>query len=203
MKQLLKYHVFTIPSKLRADIRLSIDDTRTSAEYNGEYEGNKFNYLTLYPTVSLSIVRPLELDDEGKRIKGVWNPNDSLLMTKYSFPLFMTELSGIQQDMKIPELYTYHGKRLELNEEVAAKIRRVFMISSVTIEMSAVIIESEDNRLEGIKIKFNNESSSILLTLNDLNSLVYNLSNMDVDTISFLMYDKYVKSGQTNTLKSY
>ena len=33
----------------------------------------------------------------------------------------------LQEDLKITDLYTYHGKRLELNEEVASKIRRVFM----------------------------------------------------------------------------
>lgn len=194
MKQTLRYHSFTVPSKLRCDIRLTVDDSRP-LEYNGTFEGNVTNTLSLYPMITLSIVRPVELDEEGKRIRGVWNPNDSLPMTKYTLPIFLTELTGIQQDMKIPELYTYHGKRLELNEEAAAKIRRVFMIGSTTLELSAIVIEQEDNRVEGVKMKFNNEQSSVFLTLNDLNSMVYNLNNMNVDVITFLMYNKFVKSG--------
>lgn len=203
MKQTLKYHSFSIPSKLRCDIRLALDDTR-SAEYNGTFEGNIVNNLSLYPMISLSIIRPVELDEEGKRIRGPWNPNDSLPMTKYSLPILISEIIGIQQDMKIPELYTYHGKRLELNEQVAAKIRRVFMIGTTTLELSAVVIEQEnDNRVEGIKIKFNNEQSSVFLTLNELTSLSYNLNNINLDIIAFMMYNKFVKSGMkeysTNT----
>ena len=53
------------------------------------------------------------------------------------------------------KVHTYHGKRLELNEEVAAKIRRVFMIGNVTLELSAVVVVQQDeSRVEGIKVKF-------------------------------------------------
>lgn len=113
-------------------------------------------------------------------------------MTKFNLPIFTQELEGIIQDMKIPELYTYHGKRLELNEEVAGKIRRPFVVGNVTIELSAVVIIQDDNRLEGVKLKFNNEQSSVLLTLNELSSLCDNLKKLDVDTISMLLYINWI-----------
>ena len=199
MKQILKYHSFTIPSKLRCDIKLTIDETRQS-EYNGSIEGNLITNISLYPIISLSIIRAFEMDEDGKRIRGPWNPNDSLVMTKYTLPIFISELETIQKDMKIPELYTYHGKRLELNEEIAEKIRRVFMIGNTTLELSTVVIVQDDEtRVEGIKVKFNNEQSSILLTLNDLDSIIFNLNHIDVESIALMMYTNFVKRGEINS----
>lgn len=192
MKETVRYRCLTIPGKVTVDIRIVID-TR-GAEYSSvSGDGSKNTSITFYPTINLNITRSSTLGEDGKMVRAPWNPNDSLGMTKYNAPIFIEEIAGIQKDMKIPDLYTYHGKRLELNEEVAAKIRRVFMIGNVILELSAVVVVQQDeSRVEGIKVKFNNEQSTFLLTLNELNSLVYNLTHLDVDSISMLMYLNYI-----------
>jgi hypothetical protein len=195
--------VLSIPGKVKVDIRVAIDSNRNAPEYNGGLDGNKSTILSLFPFVGIQIVRKGERDENGGYQRAPWNPNDNLGMTRYNFPIFLEELVGIQKDLKIPELYTYHGSRLELNEEAAAKIRRVFMVGSMTIELSAVVIlnEQEETRVEGIKMKFNNEQSSVLLTLNELTSLVYTLTHMDVDGIALQMYVAWCKTG--GNMKSY
>ena len=191
MKQTVRYQILTVPGKLRSDVRIIVDDSRP-AEFSSNYEGLN-NSLTLHPLVTLSIIRPSEVDENGTRVRAPWNPNDSLGMTKFSLPIFLKELAGINKDMEIPELYTYHGKRLEINEEAAAKIRRVFMIGTVTLELSAVVVtQADESRVEGIKMKFNNEQSSVILTLNELTSLLYNLQSVNVDSIAIALYMNYI-----------
>lgn len=192
MKQIVRYRHLTIPGKLTSDVRIIVDDR--GSEYHSNMNMNDSTSINLFPVINLSITRLGDVDENGNRIKAPWNPNDSLGMTKYNLPIFVDELYNIQQDMKIPELYTYHGKRLEINEEITSKIRRVFMIGNVTLELTAVVItQNDDSRLEGIKMKFNNEQSSVQLTLNELNSLIFNYKNIDIDSISLLLYLNYVK----------
>lgn len=192
MKQIVRYRHLIIPGKLTSDVRIIVDDR--GSEYHSNMNMNDSTSINLFPVINLSITRLGDVDENGNRIKAPWNPNDSLGMTKYNLPIFVDELYNIQQDMKIPELYTYHGKRLEINEEIASKIRRVFMIGNVTLELTAVVItQNDDSRLEGIKMKFNNEQSSVQLTLNELNSLIFNYKNIDIDSISLLLYLNYVK----------
>lgn len=200
MKQNVRYQTLTIPGKLRTDIRISVDDAR-GAEYTSSFDVNKSTILSLFPIVSITLLKPIELNENGAKAKPVWNPNDTLGMTKYNFPIFINELVAIQQDLKIPELYTYQGKRLELNEETAAKIRRVFLIGNVTIELSAVVVIQviDETRVEGIKMKFNNEQSSVLLTLNDIDSLIYNLQHTNVDSIALTLYKDYIKDASALT----
>lgn len=192
MKQIVRYRCLSIAGKLTIDIRITIDDR--AAEYTSLFDGNKSTGISFFPLISLSLTKPVETDDNGNRIKPPWNPNDNLGMTKFNLPIFYNELRGIREDMKTPDLYTYHGKRLELNEEVAAKIRRVFIIGNTTIELSAVVVvnPNDDSRLEGIKIKFNNEQSTVLLTINEVDSLLYNIDHLDIDSIAFMMYLNYI-----------
>lgn len=191
MKQVTRYQFLNIPGKMRGELRITIDSER-SPEYTSINEGGTNTGLTIYPSISLAITRPPEMDDNGQRVRAPWNPNDYLPMTKFYLPIFVNELHGIITDMKIPDLYTYHGKRLELNEEIAAKIRRPFVIGNTTVELSAVVIIQDDDRLEGVKLKFNNEQSSVLLTLNELTSLHDNLAKLDVDSISILLYLNWI-----------
>lgn len=192
MKQMVRYRCLAIAGKLTMDIRITIDDR--SAEYTSMFDGNKSTSITFYPIITLSLTKPMETDENGNRIRPPWNPNDNLGMTKFNLPIFFNELRGIREDMKIPDLYKYHGKRLELNEEVATKIRRVFIIGNTTLELSAVVVinTADESRVEGIKMKFNNEQSSVLLTLNEVDSLIYNIDHLNTDAIAFMMYMNYI-----------
>lgn len=198
MKETLKYQFLAIPGKMRGEIRLIIDERSV---YQGSSDNGKTTSLTFFPFISLSITRPFETDDSGNRIRPQWNPSDTLSMTKFNLPVFLRELKSIIKDMTIPELYTYTGNRLELNDSTAEKIRKVFTIATTTVELSAVVVvQPDDSRVEGIKIKFNNEQSSLMLTFNEVTSLAYNLDHMNVDTVALQMYSKFCKTGEQKTL---
>jgi hypothetical protein len=202
MKQIVKYRILTITGKVTMEIRLTLDD-RNNSEFVVMRDGAKYTNLNLNPVIGLSIIRMGEIDDNGNKVRAPWNQNDHLTMTKYNLPILYEELHGIQQDMKKPTLYTYQGNRLELNESMAEEVRRVFMIGNTTIELSAVvIIQPDETRVEGVKMKFNNEQSAVLLTLNELNSLVYNINHIDVDTLTVAMYNAFIEKNKTTNASS-
>lgn len=185
------YRFLTVPGKLVGEVRLAVDNRPIM--FTSIYDGGTSTSLTLFPTVILGIMRQMEKDMSGRYVKPTWNPNDRLSLTQYNLPKFIEEFEGIYNDMKKPELYTYHGDRLELNETLAAKIRRAFIVSATTVELSPVVITKEDStQIEGIKMKFNNEASSILLTLDEMNSILYNVKMLDVNSIVLQMFDRYI-----------
>ena len=193
MKHVIRYQVLTIPQKLRCDVRIIVDDR--SPVFVGGSADTKSTTISIRPFVALSIIRPTELDENGQRIRGQWDPNDNLSMTKYNMPVFLEEFKAVYDGMKIPELYTYHGSRLDLNEEVAKNVKKSFMIGPMTIEISPqVIIQNDDSRVEGVKLKFNNEQHTVSLTLNDMTALLYTLDHMDMDTLGFMMYNKFASN---------
>ena len=203
MRRNLRYTCLTIPNKLRCDIRISLEVGK------GEYtsltsSGDESTSISLFPSIILSIIRPVEVDETGRRIKAPFNVNDSLSMNRYNLPIFVNNLITIRKDMEKPELYTYQGKRLEINEELAKKIRNPFVVGRMTVELSAVVItQPDETRVEGIKLKFNNEQSSVLLTLNELDSLIFNLKSVDIDNIAMLMYLNYfTKPGHPDTFNA-
>lgn len=211
MKETVRYQFALIPGKLRAEIKLTIDLQRPSEYYtNGDdQKGLSMNFL---PLVTLTIARPTVTDENGNKVKPPYNNNDQLGMTKYNFPLFMRQATAFQEKMKTPDLYTYIGERLELNEKKAEEVRDVFPIGNSMVELSAVIItrDTEKNsRIEGIKIKFNNEQSTVVLTINEYDSLIYNLEHVDIDNLALNLYLNFItrparsrqKNFNENTLK--
>lgn len=203
MNQTVRTNVLTIPNKLKCDVRLFVSD-RGNPEYKSRLEGQINTILSMFPSVMLTIIRAPEFDEDGKRIRAVMNPDDSLAVNKYHFPILVTELKGMCDDLKTPELYQYHGKRLEINELAAEKIRRVFMIGRTTVELSAIVVVvtnqlGEDERREGVKLKFNNEQSSVCLTVNEITSLAYTLDHLDLDTVALMLYTGFIDRTQINS----
>ncbi len=191
MKQTTSYRFLNVPNKLRGELRIIIDSDK-NPEYISNGINGKTTSIVFYPMITLTIIRPPSIDENGQRIQTPWNINDSLTLSKFNLPIFCKELKSIIKDMEISELYTYHGNRLELNEALAEKVRRVFMINTTTVEFSPVVIIQDEDRLEGIKLKFNNEQSSIIFTLNEITSLEYNISKLDVDSLAMLLYINYI-----------
>lgn len=194
MKRIVRYRVFTIPNKLLGEYRLTIDNTRSAPEFSSTFEGGKSTNIALFPVISINIVRQTEIDEIGNKVRAPWNVNDSITLTKFTIPIFVNEVEGLYNDLKMPELYSYHKDRLELNSKLAEKIRRVFMIGNTTIEVTPVVIEKEDSSLvEGIKLKFNNEKSTVALTLNEALSMIYSMKKLDMDMLSLNLYNSYVR----------
>lgn len=194
MKQSLKYNMLTIPNKLKVDIKIILDDK--GAEYISD--DNEFSSISIYPLIIISIIRPFIVNEDGLKKKPTWNPNDSIILTKYNFPLLIRELEEIQKDLKIRELFSYVGDRLELNEDLAEKIIRKIKLGYNNVELAPIIISKEEDRIEGIKLKINNEDSVIKLSINDVDSLIYNLKHMDTESISFMLYNKYNVKGKSD-----
>lgn len=191
MKQIVRYKFLTIPRKLTGEIRISLDVK--SVAYSNVYEGGKSTSITFMPSIIISIMRETEKDESGRYVRPPYNPNDTIPLTRYHVPLLLQEMKSLYKDMQIPEMYKYHGERLELNEGLATKARKVFVIGSTTVELVPVVIQrDENNSIEGIKMKFNNETSTVVFTLNEFYSLIYQLDKLNIDQLTTWMYDRYV-----------
>ena len=194
LKNVIRYRFLSIPKKVYCDIRLSISDN-ISPEYRSSYEDTNSVSLRLSPFIGINIVRPNVQDEEGRTIRAPWNPNDSLGMTKFNLPIFIDNLRAIRRSMETPNLYSYVGKRLEINEKEAELTRRVFTIGNTVVEFAPIVVTPDDDtRVEGIKVKFNNEDSSFTLTLNEISSLYWNLNNINYEEIAIMMYRLYMKN---------
>ncbi len=197
MKQIVRYRFLTVPSKLYADIRVTVDDTGHS-ETRSTYDGGKSITLMLLPMINIQLVKPLEITDDGRRHRPVPSINDSIGLTKFNLPTFISELKGIYEDMKTPDLYVYRGERLDLNDAAAEKIRRAFIVGRSGVELRAVVIEQPTEnggfeRLEGIKFKINNEDSTVLLTLREIESMLWTFDHIDVDSLVLMMYTNFIE----------
>lgn len=195
MKQIVRYRFMTIPYKMYADIRITIDDS-SRAEVSSTYNGGKSTNIILLPMINIQILRPKEVDGNGGRFRPT-SANDSIGLTKFNFPTFINELKAINEDMKTPDLFVYRGDRLDLNDKVAEKVRRAFIIGRTSIEMRAVVIEQNGDsgvqRIEGIKLKFNNEDSTVLLTLREVESMIWIMDHTDIDGLVFKMYTDFIE----------
>lgn len=191
MKQTTSYRFLNIQNKIRGDLKIIIDTDR-NPEYVSNNASGTNTSIAFYPIVTLTIIKPPQIDENGQRVQVPWTINDSLSMNKINLAIFKNEFKEIMNGMKTPELYTYHGKRLELNESIAEEARRVFMINpTMTVELSPVIIMQDDDRLEGIKIKFNNEQSTVTLTLNEVTGFYEVISKLEIDSVAMLLYLNY------------
>ena len=204
MKKTAKARVLIIPSKLTVDISVTFDSERSQRFGTGEivsdYNGDIYTTLNLAPLIILAITRTGEMDENGVRQRPAYNQGDRLAMTRYQLPIFINALDRTYESLKIPEMFSYVSKRLTVNEELAEKARRVFAIGTyTTVELvPVVILQPDETRIEGIKVKFNNEDSTVLLTLNDVESLLFNLKTMNVDSTVMMLYRNYL-SGSTAT----
>lgn len=196
MKKSIKFPVLTVPNKLKVDLKIVVDDVM-KPEYVSP--GEESVSLNIYPLISVSITRPFEIDENGLKKRAAWNPNDNLPLTKYTVPVFLKALTEINEDMKIKELYNYFNSRLEVNEELAEKVTKTFRVGNNTVQFKPVVIAlPDDSRVEGIKFKINNEESVALLTLNDIEALIYSLSNLNAEQLALTLYLNYCKKGIKN-----
>lgn len=196
MIQNVRYRYMTIPSKLTGDIHLRIDDkSRDFRQVLGDDVSNIS--IQLLPIINVNITRPLEKDADGLYIKRAWNPNDSLGMTKYQLAIFIDNWKKIYNDMKIPSLYIYTGDQLDLNEKEAKNVRRVFTAGSQVVELMPIVIYDENKKAkEGIKMKINDENSTVHLSLDESLGLITIVNNLDVDTITLMMYNNYIRKNR-------
>lgn len=195
MRYMAKYTVLTVPSKLDCEIRVNIDTaSRLNPVYTNRTDETDTSSLRLFPFFTIKIHRPPLQDDDGKWVSAPWDPNDSLSMTKYTLPIFDNSLRELYESMKTPDLYSYRGERLELNEKIANTLRKAFKLGNpatgTVVELIPSIIKGDENTpsIEAIKMTFNKETSSVTLSLNDTISLLYTLENTDMDCIALQLY---------------
>lgn len=196
MKQIVRYRYLTVPNKMFVEVRITVDENSRVETKNAFDTGTSTNLMFL-PMINVQLLKPAQVDETGRKFRPIPSQQDSIGLTKFTYPIFLTELKEIYDGMKTQDVFVYTGDRLDLNAKVADNIRRAFMIGRNAIEFSATVIEQQTEsgdieRLEGIKIKFNNEDSTVLLTVREVESLIWLLNKADIDSIVFTMYLNFI-----------
>lgn len=192
-RQYIRYRVLNIPWKLNISMRISVDHRN---EYRHSDDSRDSISLTLYPTLDLQIIhtRPIDSLEAPK----VWNPNDTLSLSKFTLPIFIHELKLVCEAIKIQEMFVYTNDRLDINPKLAEEKRRIFQASSTFFVEIIPSVVDEDKRVEGIRFTFNKEPSVFYLNLIEVESLMYTLQSVNFDILALQMYDMYHKTGSTN-----
>lgn len=183
----IRYTFFSIPDKLRGTIRLSVD--MVSAEFHTSGDYGSSTSISLFPYIDLNIQRPMVYDEgTGRRVRARTDMGDWLPMNRFNFPTFCREFKEACKSLEIREMYAYTGDRLDLNEALAETHKRTFKIGDYTIEIIPTLLETEKERLEGLRLTINSEPHSVSLTLNELNSMMWAIDHLDIDSISLALY---------------
>ena len=191
-RQYVRCRVLSIPGKFNVSVRIMIDN-RT--EFRSLSDSGENIALTLSPAIETQIVRPRTDPTAGPRI---WNPNDSLMLSKFTLPLFLQDLDAVVESLKLTEMFVYTGDRLELNPKLAEEKRRIFRANqSFYVEIIPTVVESEEKRVEGIRLTFNKEPSQVSLTIPEIDSYRFTLKNLQPDIIALLLFNHYWKTGTT------
>lgn len=201
MKRQVKYRILTITGKMTVDLKLVYDDARNgrfnrTGETVSSSNGDTYINLTFFPMINFNIVRKGEVDENGVYQRPPLNLSDMMQATRYQLPLVVSELKKIYDALCIPEMYSYLNSRLEVNDELAEKHRRVSKVGMTVLELTPVVIvqPEDESRIEGVKMKFNNEQNTVLFTLNDIETLIYTMEHFDIDATSLLIQNNYLKN---------
>lgn len=199
MKKVIRYNLGTIPKKLIFEFRMTFDDSdrfHAGLRTNIVENGDTFIQLQLFPIINITIFRENIQNADGIFQRKEFDPNDNLLLTRYSLPIFINNLERLMQDFKIPELYHFIGNRLEVNDKLQKEYKRVFMINRMAISLIPVVIEEGDvehTYHEGISMEFNSENNNVLLTLDDISSLLYILKNINMDIMAIELFNNFIQ----------
>ena len=177
-----------IPGKLKCEIRVTINTEGTMRTESTYSSANSEGYtLNLAPLYQITIIRR---NDSESGVPPVRNMSDSISLTKYHMSIFLDNLTAVYNGLKIPSMYGYDaGNKLQLNEVEATKIIKIFKVWNTAIEMAPVVIlNSDDTRMEGIKLMFSNEESMVLLTLTDIEALMFGMNNADMDAVAIGLF---------------
>lgn len=201
MKHVLRYLLFSITNKIRCEVRCIINDIPNSIYYHQHKEGEITDSLSLRPFITVTILR-------DKREFPGWLISDTLGLNKVSYPTFVKELKKMQETLKISDMYQYKEDPvtkfnvcLGVNEELANRHRQIFKPynSQIMVEITPTATEFSDRvygvatLTKAVKIKFNNEESSVVLNEEEFDALVSSLDKADMDMITLHMYQQYYK----------
>lgn len=195
----IRYTFITIPEKLKGTIRLSID--MAAAEYRSFGDYANTTAISIFPYIDLQILRPMVFDEAtGRNVRPkTGDRGDWLPMNKFNFPMFCREFGEACDSLKIREMYAYTGTRLDLNDALAETHKRSFKIGDYAVEIIPTILETEQERLEGLRITINSEPHSVSLTLNEITSLRWSLEHLDVDNLALTLYNRVVNPTKTDS----
>ena len=190
----IRYRILTLSGKLAVSVRITVDQRNEFRSFNDTSEGIT---LSLYPNIELQIIHPRPVDENGNTIR-VWNPNDTLVLSNNTLPLFMKDLDTVMKSLQLTEMYVYTGERLDLNSKLAEEKKRIFRSSpTFFVEIIPTVLELDEKRMEGLRFTFNKEPSVVALTLSEIESLTSNLKRLDANQMALQLYQMYAKTGRT------
>jgi hypothetical protein len=196
MKRTINFNVGAITGKLNINLRLALDDQSerfsSGVRISTNQTGDEYINVNLYPMLSLIIHRE-NIVVEGVSQRAPFNRDDMITLSRSTIPIFIHNFDRLLKEFETPELYKYIEDRLELNDKLAEAYRKRFMVGPSIVELVPVIIDDGDSKMEGIRMKFNVEDSTVVLTMNEAIRLSYTIKNLNIDALALQIYLEFGK----------
>lgn len=173
---------------LKLHVKLKGDNDKFSFKYHIESEYLYQKYLTLNPSVFLSI------DVIDKENNYGFDKSKSLIITQKTVFRVIMFFRRLVKSMYTKDLFITKGNEIILQRDVAENVKELLQVSqnNAIVGIPAVIYDENEISYEGVHLFINKTSNLIPLTFTELETLLYMLEKVDLFQYSQLLLNYYV-----------
>jgi len=171
---------------LKLNIRLKDEITDKSFHYETEYNNN--TYLTLSPLVFLTI-------SLIKSQNETYDPSKSIVITHANLFILIREMRRFVNNFYKKNLFANKGNHIIMYNDIANEVRTVIQLlgqNMQAIALNPTISNFDDVDYESVQMLLNNTSNEIILTIDEFESFLYILEQIDLFQYSQLLLNYFI-----------
>lgn len=150
------------------------------------FKGNDYIRISPYPFITIDIMGRLEKYEE-------WNANFSVTMNRKDLFMLILSLKGIYKKFSEDKDLFYYNEQNELvvNGVRADNAKVVISVGNKTLWFQPCVVTNEEDKVsyEGLFMVINSPDYYTYLTYVELEYLIYELSHIDMNSLSLLLID--------------
>lgn len=181
----ISYPIVTL-GKLAVRFHLKLFDQNSRVHNEFNFENKDYVRIDTKPFVTLEPISE----------EGVWAPGRTLIVSNRNIFALIKGLKEAKQVLYEKDVFATKNGELILYNDVAEQNRVVIRIpftkQAVAIR-AAVVRGSDDITYEGVILLINDDNNFAYLTIDELESLIYNISRIDFNVYSQMLLNYYIQ----------
>lgn len=152
-----------------------------------KFNGNEYITLNPHPFITIDISDTFTKTEE-------WNSNRTVTLNLMSKMVLESMLSTMITNFKIKDLFYYQNNDLRVNQELAKKLEKVFVIGNKTCVLRYAVIQddkTQDGPYEGVIFMINKAENFCYLTFDEIQFLFYTLRSINLYDLCFNVLNYY------------
>lgn len=173
---------------MKLHVKLKGDNDKFSFKYHNETEYLSQRYLSLNPSVFLTIDVIDKENDYG------FDKSKSLIITQRSIFQLIMFFRRLVKSMYTKDLFMTKGNEIIIHNDIANDVKELLQLSqnSVIGGIPAIIYDENEISYEGVHLFINKTANIIPLTFTELETVLYTLEKIDLFHYSQLLLNYYV-----------